>query len=351
MNEPSPTTGPSGLSTSRSELPPNNLFIGPHGLRPFWGLLLYLAILLTPVMLLTVASHLSGERPLPDKNAVHDISLLTSAITEWCQLGFVFFATWIMGRIENRSVFDYGLSRTPRRVHWMLIGALLGLIFQSLLIVILRSTHHLVFAGVLLRPLSAVGYGFLWAITFLGVGVFEELLFRGYVQFTLTRCLAGLVRYLSPTNRHTESIGFWSAAVLISFVFGLLHGFNPGESPIGLLCAVGAGLMFAFSLWRTGSLWWAIGLHAAWDWAQSFLFGVADSGSISAHRLLATHPVGPAWLSGGATGPEGSIFVLPVMAAIVAIAAFTLPRTRTSFLAHSTDEETHLTREVNSAEG
>ena len=71
--------------------------------------------------------------------------------------------------------------------------------------------------------------------------------------------------------------------------------------------------MFAFSLWRTGSLWWAIGLHAAWDWAQSFLFGVADSGGISTHRLLSTHPVGPAWLSGGATGPEGSIFVLLVM--------------------------------------
>ena len=100
-----------------------------------------------------------------------------------------------------------------------------------------------------------------------------------------------------------------------------------------MLCAGCAGLMFAFSLWRTGSLWWAIGLHAAWDWAQSFLFGVADSGSISAHRLLSTRPVGSPWLSGGATGPEGSIFVLPVMAVIMLIAAFTLPRTRTSFLA------------------
>jgi hypothetical protein len=230
-------------------------------------------------------------------------------------------------------------------------GALLGLIFQSVLVVILWSTHHLVFAGVLLRPLSAVRYGLTWAVVFLGVSFFEELLFRGYAQFGLTRCLADLVRHFYPDIRHAEAIGFWSAAVITSFAFGLVHGFNPGESPIGMLCAGGAGLMFAFSLWRTGSLWWAIGLHAAWDWAQSFLFGVADSGSISTHRLLSTHPVGSAWASGGATGPEGSIFVLPVMAAIVLIAALTLPRTRTSFLAHSAHEETHPMPEVNSAEG
>jgi len=351
MTEPSQTAAPSDLTTTGSELPPNNLFFGPHGLRPFWGLLLYLVILAVPIVLFVVASHLAGQKALPDKNAPHEIPAMTMAIGEWLEFGFIFFATWIMSRIEHRNVVDYGLGRTPHRARWLLIGALLGLIAQSLLILILWSTRHLVIDRVLLRPFAAVGYGLLWAIGFLGVGFFEEFLFRGYLQFTLTRCLADLVRYLAPTARSVEAISFWTTAILVSFGFGFVHSLNPGESPIGQICAGCAGLMFAFALWRTGSLWWAVGLHAAWDWAQSFLFGVADSGGMSEHRLLSTRPVGPAWLSGGATGPEGSIYVLPVMVVLVLIAAFTLPRTRTSFLSYPAPEETQLMPEVNSAEG
>jgi hypothetical protein len=87
-------------------------------------------------------------------------------------------------------------------------------------------------------------------------------------------------------------------------------------------------MVFCLSLWRTGSLWWAIGFHAAWDWSQSFLYGVADSGLMAQHHLLATHPVGKPILSGGATGPEGSIFIVAVTGVVSLIILITLPRTR-----------------------
>jgi hypothetical protein len=48
------------------------------------------------------------------------------------------------------------------------------------------------------------------------------------------------------------------------------------------------------------------------------------------HHLLATHPVGKPILSGGATGPEGSIFIIAILALICLIIFFTLPRVRHS---------------------
>jgi hypothetical protein len=155
----------------------------------------------------------------------------------------------------------------------------------------------------------------------------EEYLTRGYVQYTLTRGLAGLYQLVFKT-RHSKALGFWTSALILSILFGLGHGKNPGESPIGLLSAGLAGLVFCFSLWRTGSLWFAIGLHTSWDWGQSFLYGVADSGLMAQHHLFGTHPVGKPILSGGATGPEGSVFILAILAVFALIIVFTTPRAR-----------------------
>jgi hypothetical protein len=118
------------------------------------------------------------------------------------------------------------------------------------------------------------------------------------------------------------------AAVFLSFLFGASHGSNAGESPIGLVSAGLIGLVFCLTLWRTGSLWWALGFHAAWDWAQSFVFGVADSGTMVQFHLMGTHPVGKVLLSGGATGPEGSELILVVVALVTGVVVWTLPTRR-----------------------
>ncbi len=101
-----------------------------------------------------------------------------------------------------------------------------------------------------------------------------------------------------------------------------------GESPLGLVSAGLIGMVFCLTLWRTGSLWWALGFHAAWDWAQSFVFGVADSGTMVKFHLLGTHPLGKVLLSGGATGPEGSELILGVIVLITGVVVWTLPVAR-----------------------
>jgi hypothetical protein len=68
------------------------------------------------------------------------------------------------------------------------------------------------------------------------------------------------------------------------------------------------GLIFALSLRRTGNLWFAVGLHASFDFGETFLYSVPNSGIVFAGHLSDATLHGAKWLSGGSVGPEGSVF-------------------------------------------
>jgi uncharacterized protein len=95
-----------------------------------------------------------------------------------------------------------------------------------------------------------------------------------------------------------------------SLLFLLAHTGNQGEAPVGLTALFTAGVVLAVALRRTGALWFSIGMHLGWDWGQSFFYGVPDSGLLTKGHLFGGQPHGAEWLTGGATGPEGSLFAL-----------------------------------------
>jgi membrane protease YdiL (CAAX protease family) len=210
-------------------------------------------------------------------------------------------ATSIMALIERRKPWAYFLGDRAALVK-LAQGAGAGLVTMTALVGLLIATHALAIDRLLLDPLQIVGFGFGWLAVFALVALFEESFFRGYIQFTLTR-----------------GINFGGAAVITSVFFGFAHLSNQGENLVGILNVFAAGALLCFILRLTGSLYWAIGFHATWDWTQSFLFGVADSGQVSAGRLLQTHPVGSSLMSGGSAGPEGSLLALMVMAIVAVI--------------------------------
>lgn len=317
------------------------VFRGADGLRAGWGLLIFIALFLglSFAAQYTVArirhkpfgpaaqrapqetDKAAAAKPEPPKASSPKSALLGEAFT----LLVVLTTTAVLSFIERRCFTTFGLGGTSRAPQF-LQGLFWGVACLSALVGILHLAGFLPFEGRLLTTPEAIRFAALWALGFTLVAFLEETLLRGYVQYTLARGLAGIYGAIFQT-RHRHALGFWTAALILSFVFGLGHGHNPGESPIGLLSAGLAGLVFCLALYRTGSLWWALGFHASWDWAQSFLYGVADSGTMVQGHLFATHPVGKPFLSGGLTGPEGSIFVLPTLAAVAAIILLTLPRT------------------------
>ena len=210
---------------------------------------------------------------------------------------FVVLATWIVSRMERRPLDDYGIP--PRRAFgkrfWE--GSLWGFAALSALLLILHLSDHFQIDSVALSGGAVFRYALGWAVVFLAVSVSEELGFRGYWLFSFSR-----------------RIRFWPAAIFTSVVFGAAHLGNPGENVLGILQVVAVGLLLCFTLRRTGNLWFALGFHAAWDWAETFFYGTPDSGVLGVGRYLNTSVQGPNWLTGGSAGPEGSILVFIVFA-------------------------------------
>jgi uncharacterized protein len=314
--------------TPNIEPQPSPIFFGPDGLRAGWSLLIATLLFLIVIS----ASDAVIRRIHPAHATGNDASPRLIFLSESIAFLIVALVTWIMSRIEGRPVPVYGLGG-QHKLRNLITGMFWGVLCLSLLVLMLSKLGLLQFDGRLLFGSDAVRYAFIWIPGFLAIGFFEEYFFRGYLQYTLTRGLTSLAPLL-PASIDPQAIGFWAAAILVSFGFGAVHGSNPGESPVGLICAGLASLVFCLSLWRTGSLWWAIGAHAAWDWSQSFLYGVADSGYVARFHLFATHPVGKALLSGGATGPEGSLLVLPILALLAGVILVTQRKNPNSYSAN-----------------
>lgn len=311
--------------------------LGRGRLKPIWRLLIYL-VLLSPLFALHYFLRSDDNHP-PSAPVITSIAVPVVAVSETIPFLWIVLCTFIMSRIERRPIGYYGLDAAPTRLRQFALGLLTGIVSLSLLVAALAQLHLLVFNGRLLSGTAIARNAVIWLACFLLVGLFEEYFMRGYLQYILTRVLDRIAESLSTfftlqlKPATTAAIAFWTAAAALSFLFGAGHGSNTGESPLGLVSAGLAGLLFCLSLWRTGSLWWAVGFHCTWDWAQSFLYGVGDSGSFIQGRLFDTTPIGRPILSGGATGPEGSILVLPTLALVVILVLLTLPKQPTPDIA------------------
>jgi len=138
-----------------------------------------------------------------------------------------------------------------------------------------------------------------WAGTNIMIGIAEEFWFRHYLLHSLWR-----------------SIGFWPGALLIAAAFAAIHYFNkPGENIWDVITLVSFSLLCSYGVLRAGTLWFAVGLHVAFDFMQLVVIGTPNGGQVPVGRLLDTTFNGPAWLTGGTLGTEASWLMYPAFAA------------------------------------
>jgi len=273
----------------------HSLFYGASELRAGWRLFTFLAIVIAVIN----ARNLIFRRCL---HGADDTTLFF--LREVTDFLIFLLASWIMGNIEGRTIADYGLPRRGmfRVQFWQ--GALLGFAAITGLLVAMRVVGVFYFGSIALHGADLWRWAIVYLFVFVLVALQEEFRARGYGLFTLS-----------------AGIGFWPAAILSAAFFGYSHHGNSGEDWIGLFNAGAFGLLACLLLRRTGSLWMAIGLHMAFDWGETYFYGVANSGHKLPGHLLNSTSSGPAWLSGGTVGPEGSLLCTLLIAVMWLICA------------------------------
>ena len=259
------------------------IFVGKDGVRAGWRVLIYLI-----VTALCVAVGGVIARFLFRPTHVNGISATLLLRSESLFAAMVVAGLFLMAKIERVSLGTFGLpARTslPR----IAVGAVWGFAAMTALLAVMHLLHGFDYGSVVDSASTEFRSAVLFAIGFFFVGVAEEVLFRSYLLFSLAR-----------------GVGFWPAAVISSAGFAFVHSHNAGETIIGLVAVFAVGLLFCLFVQRTGNLWFPIGFHAAWDWAETYFYGVPDSGAPATGPLFHSSLHGPAWLTGGTVGPEGS---------------------------------------------
>jgi len=223
--------------------------------------------------------------------------------------------------LDRRSVTSLGYHRSEWAAN-SLRGALTGFLSIALLWNVLWLSGFISVscpspeasdAGPFRSVANLIGY----LLMFIVVALFEESLFRGYTLHNLN-----------------EWLGWRYALIAQAVIFAAAHLGNVGPDISTLLADPGGAhdaerlavatalcalpnigliaVFFALAYRKTGSLWFPIGFHTAWNFCLGCVFSLPVS-SLPVFRLLDVRAQGPWWLSGGSFGPEGSLLLIPII--------------------------------------
>jgi len=268
-----------------------SIFIGPGGLRAGWRFLLFvLGIELTEFYLLGPLLSLISRRSGANLDELSAPALLIEEL-----VGFVvLLVTGVAALFERRRVDGYGLpvAQAFGKLFWK--GMLAGLLVVVFVAVAMIATGAMKVHGLALNGIGLPWFGLLWLGANVFVGLNEEYLFRGYALSVLWR-----------------GAGFWPAALVTTAIFAGLHLSKPHENAMDIGMIFVLGLAICLSVRRTGTLWWAVGWHTAFDFGQFFLIGTNNGGQTPVGHLFKVSFPGSAWLNGGELGTEASVFMVP----------------------------------------
>ncbi len=274
------------------------LLLGADGrLRFIWRAALYcvLAAVIVPILLQYAIGPLQAKLDIAD-----DLSPAGIAFGEAVSFVVALICTIPFAIYERHSPFHYGLPL--RRIFGARLwgGFAVGAVMAGAV-----GLAMILLGGMQVKGLALSGHALFYAaLAWLGanicVGISEEFFFRAYFLQALWK-----------------SIGFWPASIVIALLFAAAHYFfKDGENIWDVITLVSLSLWLCYTVLKTGTLWFAVGFHIAFDFMQLFVIGTPNGARIPKERLLDATFRGPDWLTGGVLGTEASFVMYPLIALI-----------------------------------
>lgn len=266
-------------------------------LTPLWRAIVYftLTFVALPMILDPLAARLADRIHLSTALAPASI-----AFGEGEQLLIVLIATGLFAWYEGRRIDSYFLpiGQALGRRTWE--GVVAGAVVAGGVAIDMIALGGMQVHDIALGGTALLTFAITWLFAMVLVGLTEELWFRAYFLKTLW-----------------NAIGFWPASLIIAAIFAALHYFfKEGENVWDVITLLWFSLLICYSVRQTGTLWFAVGLHFAFDYTQFFVIGSPNGTLIPQGRLLDVTFNGPAWLTGGVLGTEASFLMYPLLALV-----------------------------------
>jgi membrane protease YdiL (CAAX protease family) len=267
-------------------------------LRAGWRLVFQFVILILFMVILAILdSNLADSLPKSPMGKSDSILLPIELLIA------LLSSVWFAGRFLDRRRFaDFGFRFSPSWWVDLGFGLALGALMMTAIFLIELATGWATITETFKSGVNGIAFPIetLWAlVAFICVGIYEELLSRGYQLKNLAEGLN--VKSLSPKG------AIVLAALHTSAFFGLLHAFNPNATMISTLNLMLAGLLYSTAYLLTGELAVPIGYHIMWNFFESSVFGFPVSGMDLGMTFIAIQQSGPRLWTGGAFGPEAGL--------------------------------------------
>ncbi len=278
--------------------------------------------LITLVVVLSGAGLAVRATGLLPERGTREFYVVGSAVRALLALVVVWLVGWL---IDRRRFRDFGFALNRQWWADLGFGLLLGALLMTGVFLTEWGLGWVELSGVLRTTVPGQPFGraiLMPAVLFLGVGIVEELLARGYLLRNTAEGLA--FRWVGGARG-----GLITACVVSSVLFALGHADNPNATWVSTVNIAFAGVLLALGFLLTGQLAIPIGLHITWNFFQGSVFGFPVSGmSDFRTTVLATEQTGPELWTGGAFGPEAGLVGLLAMLLGAALIVLWVRQTR-----------------------